>query len=340
MGVGDTPESHGSAFRGAPTPAILPALRLRADLSEAPARWRLLAKIPFGRSNNELGFYFDRRHGSLPLIPRSFAVAPDGSFWILDDVKGRLAHYSRRGVFVEAVPGLKLDRTSPRPKDLVISDGRLSVLQERKARATLTTVNDDGSLSSQPLTDAGRQLAVSKLFSAPGGLVGLVAGHADPLGTGPSGFAYLPVHGRLRILRGLPVTEGVAVDLNAVADQDLELTMSSSNAMATQPIHVDVVPDAKGRRIKGLVGPGIEARSAHGVGLYVRVTPAEPDEAHRLGDGAWYLRFATDHSPLLWERLPEASVSDEEQVRHLASDDRGRVYLMVPDEEGERIYVR
>ena len=339
---GATPSTHGSTPRAAPipTPAVLPALKLRADLSEAPARWRLLARIPFGRSKNELGFYFDRRHGALPLIPRSFAVAPDGSFWILDAVKGRLAHYSRSGVFIDAVPGLKVNRSSPRPKDLVISEGSLYVLEEQRGRATLTSVGANGSLSSKPLKHAGRWLAASKLFPSVRGVVGLVAGYADSLGIGPQGFAELPIREPVRILPGLPVTAGISVDLDAVGDQDVELALLSQDSVATQPIHVEVVAQSGGHRIEGLVGPGIEASFGNGVGVYVRITPAESDDAGRLGDGAWYLRFTTDRSPLLWERLPEASVSDEEQVRHLASDARGHVYLMVPDKEGERIYVR
>ncbi|HEX2266672.1 MAG TPA: hypothetical protein VHI97_00540, partial [Actinomycetota bacterium] len=80
-GIGGDERGAGSrqrespALTSAPRAATLQKLELRADLSEDPVRWRLVASIPFGPRREELGYFFNRNRGSLPLLPRSFAVA-------------------------------------------------------------------------------------------------------------------------------------------------------------------------------------------------------------------------------------------------------------------------
>src|SRR5207249_1003048 len=97
------PATPGSARSGpVPTPAStvparLPAVVLVADLSSPRARWDRVAFVPFGPGRGRLGVVTSRDLTPVPLVPPSFAVAPDGSLWFLDLVKRRLAHYSAEG---------------------------------------------------------------------------------------------------------------------------------------------------------------------------------------------------------------------------------------------------
>ena len=319
---------------------VLPKLELRADLSEAPAKWRLVASIPFGPRRNQLGFFFDRRTGSLPLLPRSFAVAEDGSFWILDGIKRRLVHFSRTGEFIEEVGAFQADRFSPRPKDVAVSSGRLYVIEEERGRATLTTIGPQRGRVRTPLKDGSHPVAVSLLLPTAAGLVAHIGGYADPPGTGPTGFARVPFEASPRLLPGVAIDQRTWVDIRPAGDQDLEFVSWRGTTEAIQPIHIAVLGGSPRRKISALIGPAIEAVANDGVGIYVRVAPAKPAEAERFGGGAWYLRLGADRSPVLWERLPDPAISAEEQVRHLAAGGDGRMYLMVPDAHGEKIYMR
>jgi hypothetical protein len=171
-------------------------------------------------------------------------------------------------------------------------------------------------------------------------LIGWLGGYADPLGTGPTGVAELPPPARLQVLPGYPMADGTWVSVDSVGDQDLELNITRTDARAIQPIHIRVSAGPSSRPLKGYVGPEVEAIFGNAVGLFVQVTPLRPREARRFGGGVWYLRLGTDRSPVQWERLRSRGISDEEQVRHLSVDETGRVYLMVPDKEGEKIYTR
>lgn len=324
----------------APATTILREIELRADLSERPARWHLVTSIPFGPGRDELGYFFNRNRGSLPLLPRSFAVANDGSFWILDGVKKRVARFSRTGDFIEAVGGFKLDRFSPRPKDVAVLGDRVYVVEEEFARAALTTIGPKRRRVPKALKDRSHPVAVSLLLPSVGRLIARIGGYADPPGTGPVGYGELPLRAPLRLLPGVPIDDETWVDVLAPGDQDLEFTSIRGGMRSVQPIRVAVFGGTPSRKLPALVGPAIEATFPDAVGIYVRVAPAGPADAERYGGGAWYLRLGVDRTPLVWERLPEAQVSDEEQVRHLAAGPDGRVYLMVPDREGEKIYVR
>ncbi len=339
-GGAGTPPRESHLATPAPRTMTLERLELRADLSEDPVRWRLVASIPFGPRRGELGYYFNRNRGSLPLLPRSFAVANDGSFWILDPVKKRVVRFSRTGDFIEAVGGFKLDRFSPRPKDMGVLGDHVYVVEEEFARATLTTIGPDRHRMPEALRDRSHPVAVSLLLPSVGRLVARIGGYADPPGTGPVGYGELPLRGPLRLLPGVPVDDDTWVDIRARGNQDLEFASIRGAMHAVQPIRVSVLAGTPSRKLPALVGPAIEATFPKTVGIYVRVAPARPSDAERYGGGAWYLRLGVDQTPMVWERIPEARVSDEEQVRHLAAGPDGRVYLMVPDKEGERIYVR
>ena len=67
--------------------------------------------IPYGDGEEELGTALGGDMGGLDLGPEYGAQAPDGSWWILDAAKRRLAHYSETGEYLGAV-AMKLPSVS------------------------------------------------------------------------------------------------------------------------------------------------------------------------------------------------------------------------------------
>jgi hypothetical protein len=312
---------------------------LTADLSEAPAPWHLVATIPFGRSVEELGLLTDVRHTAVPLLPRSFAIAPDGSIWILDVLKHRLAHYTSAGAYIGQIGGFKFDRFSPHPRDVLFSNGRMYVLEDQGIVATLVTVGQDGSLDRVKPSDQGKDIVLELLYPSDAGVAALFDGWADNPGAGPSGIAAFdpPASTVARLLPGVPLQRGGWISIEAPSDQDIDLTFTKPTATAVQPVHVKVVAGTK--ELAAVAGPTIEGVEGDRVAILVQISPAKPDEAERHGGGSWVLGIGT-RGPIVWEWLPTGDISNEEQARHLAVGPDGRLYLMVPTKEGERIYGR
>jgi hypothetical protein len=323
---------------------VLDRLVLTADLSEAPNPWHLVATIPFGDSVTQLGLLTDQQRTPVPYLPRSFAVAPDGSIWILDVLKHRLAHYSPTGRYLGEIGGFKFDRFSPHPSDVVFSGPQPYVVEEYVRRGILVTVQPDGSLRRTGALDGGNAVAVLLLYPDQPGVAGLVGGYADPVGAGPRGVAGFdpPASGTAHFLPGVPVGGDRWIDVRAPSDEDLEVVFTNEQQEAIRPIHIRGVSTERpgGRVVKVLAGPTIEAGGDGAAAIFVRISPARPQDAARYGGGVWLLRVAIDGAPLLWERLPDAEISNEDQIRHLAMGPDGRLYLMVPTKEGERIYSR
>ena len=104
--------------------------------------WRLVASIPFGPRREALGEIPEGPRSPVPMVPFSFAVAPDRSFWILDEVKRRVAHYSAEGRFIGDLGGLRFDRFHPHPRDLVIAGLAFEsgILRQTSMRGALGSV--------------------------------------------------------------------------------------------------------------------------------------------------------------------------------------------------------
>jgi hypothetical protein len=348
----------GGAERGAPAPShparaasagptgrhqVLDRLVLTADVSEVPPDWTQVATIPFGDATEQLGLVTDVHRTPVPYLPRSFAVAPDGTIWILDVVKRRLAHYGPTGGYLGAIEGFKFDRFSPHPRDVVFSHGRIYVLEESSVVATLVTIRPDRSLQRSRPVDQGRPVVLELLYPSPIGVAARFDGWADEIGAGPRGIARFdpPASTIARFLPGVPISTGSSIALEASSDQDIDLTFTGAAEVGVRPVHFRLVTTADGRQreIPMVAGETIEAVGADRVAIFVRISPARPEDADRFGGGQWLLQLGA-RGPMVWERLPTAEISNEEQARHLAAGADGRIYLMVPTKEGERIYSR
>jgi hypothetical protein len=346
-------ESSSRTSSDAPTPAAVQTAEgivLRADLKDPVTMWEQVAFIPFGASESELGVIDDIEQASLPLMPPSFALAPDGSLWVLDLIKRRVAQYSAAGSFLGAVGGFDLDRFSPSPIDMGFVGDRLFVV-ERLEQATGSAIRfvEGGVLSPRTaLRGGGVPVYVFKLLQGSSELMGVSGGYAltseHHLGLGPRGPARLDPagDGEITLVPGPLISPGVRAALTAPGDQDLEVSFVGRETRIVQPIHVAVVtgPEPDAVDLEAVVGAGMAAVVPHGVVAFVQLSPARPEDQERYGGGRWLLVVSDDGSPIVWERLPEGTLSDEWQERHLGVGPDGAIYLMLARPDGMEIVRR
>jgi hypothetical protein len=112
-------------------------------VSAMGAAWTEAFLLPYGTADDQVGTAPGGDNGSLDLGPDYGAQAPDGTWWILDAAKLRLAHFSEGGEFLAAVP--------LQPDQLI--DGRYFQFQ-------LPHVLDDGTLVASRLGSESSTLLV------------------------------------------------------------------------------------------------------------------------------------------------------------------------------------
>jgi hypothetical protein len=320
---------------------------LTADLSERPAAWQRAAFIPFGRGESRLGHELPPVHTDRPLMPPSFAVAPDWTLWLLDVVKRRIAHFSSSGSYLGAIRGLSFDRTHPQPRDIAFAGGDPVVLQQFRLAASLRRVADGRAGPPVDVTDGnGDALAATFVYPAPGPPFVLVEGRADlaRLGTGPSGIGRVSWGdpAEFEPSSGLPVGQGVTVALEAFHDQGFDLVVTASGRRIVQPVRLRMVAggSAGAHRMPAVFAAHVQGGAGGGLVVWLIGSPARAGDARAFGGGTWLLRYPTDGAPLVFERLPDAAGDDTFQVRHIALDGRGRIYLMLARRRGMAIYRR
>jgi hypothetical protein len=338
-----------SSSAPSPSPVVSERLVLVADLSERPAKWQRVLFVPFGRRTDRLGFKFF--HESVNSQPSSLAVASDGSFWIADRWKDRLAHYSPSGKFLGAVrlqrppPDVSIGGARTRVRDIAFSGDRMYVLLDPTG-GPIARVGSDGSVEFLRPRLQGRPLWVAEIFPSIGPLTILVGGYAHPeqgsVEDGPIGFFRWEPPGLPQRIAGLPGRGGSFVRLDRApnTDQDFELRHLAPGETFVQPFHVDVRTGSqvRGRSLQAVVGPGNLLATADDVIMYVMLSPSRPRDASRYGGGRWLLRLG--RSPVLWERLPDPGIPDEPQSRHLALGPDESLYLMVAQKGGMLILRR
>ena len=77
---------------------------LRPAAKRMPKTWKRSFVIPYGEGRKQLGTGLEGDGEGLRVGPDYGAQAPDGSWWILDTHKFRLARYSSKGTFRQALP--------------------------------------------------------------------------------------------------------------------------------------------------------------------------------------------------------------------------------------------
>lgn len=320
----------GSATSGASGAGTSDAIVLRADLSERPPAWTQVALLPFGPQPERLGYRTG--HQTATAEPASFSVARDGSMWVLDAAKQRVVHFSAGGTFLGAVEGL-----GSLASDMAPFRGGVAVVDGRGTGRVALVTGNGRIVSTTTVRRAGKPLYVANLMPVEDWLLASLAGFAGHLPAGPKGFARLrvPASGAFRLLDGVPVGRGNAMDVASAEAGGFDVRYIGPDGSSVRPFRVDV--RQAGRHLNGGAGPAIEARAPHALFLYVMVIGDAG--THSVG-GRWLLKVANDGSPLLWERLPDPTVDDAWQVRHLAVGPDGRLYLMVLRRSGVAILRR
>jgi hypothetical protein len=329
------------APRPKPSTQALPALVLRADLGEGPAKWESVTFIPFGHQPEELGYKaFPEAPASQP---SAFAVAPDGSFWIDDRWKRRVVHYSPSGEFQGSAG--KLEHPG---WDLAIVRHEVFVLVQQ-VTGTVGTV--EGSVVNHvDVTYREDPLFTFQLVPTARGLVaeatGVPGARPGELGTFVALDPPSTVAGE--ILPGLPLGSGQVYFDAALSEepthpdgnQDFDLTFTSAEVSQTQPIDFELIvhDGPKERSIPAVVGLLEPLPVGDDILMYVQIAPTRPDDGEKYGDGRWLLRLG--RSPILWERLPDPDMTDEMHHRHLGIGPDGTIYLMVTKKDGMLILRR
>ena len=174
----------------------------------------------------------------------------------------------------------------------------------------------------------------------------LAEGVADleRLGTGPQGIGRLAQGDPARFVPGdgLPVGGGASVALDTYRDQGFHLVTTAPGRRVVQPVRLRMVaggPDGP-HRVPAVFSDHVQGGASGGLVLWLIGSPARAGDARAFGGGTWLLRYPTGGAPLVFERLPAATMDDSFQVRHLALGAGGRIYLMRALRRGMAFYRR
>lgn len=121
--------------------------------------WTEILFIPYGEGEEELGTAPGGDMGSLDLGPEYGAQAPDGTWWILDAAKRRLAHFSETGEYLEAVAmkpeHLAQGQYFPFQLPHILADGTLVAQNSGGGTTTLLLLQDGDTRVVSVPTDFG-----------------------------------------------------------------------------------------------------------------------------------------------------------------------------------------
>ena len=329
--------------RGIPSPRTSGSqevLVLTADLSEEIGPWQPMLSIPFGEERSQLGY--EPAAESAPLGPSSFLVDDDGSFWVTDPAKERIAHYTASGTLLGSVAGI-----APTVSDLALAGGSMFVLEDG-ARGSLTRIQDGLPSEDMTITQGGDPVSVSSLLGFPQVLVASLSGYVKDVEAGPHGYGRIqvPDGGAAESLPGIPVGPDTWMDVTPGSggrsgDALYDIAFTRGEIRSVQPVRFSLLAGPGGRSDGDMTEavPIMEIVTGHEVGMYVRIAAA-PSAGGATREGRWFLQLGPEGSPVIWERLPDPEVDDEGQNRHLATGPDGAVYLMVLDREGITIFRR
>jgi hypothetical protein len=322
---------------GATPPVIeLPGVTLTADLSEAPSKWEEVTSIPIGSDHDALGY--KASHESPTIGPNSFAVAGDGTFWIIDAAKQRVVHFSRGGRVIGEIP----DSVGSGSKDLAFRGSTLWVISLYHKGIVFPVLPDGRRSAPNVISESGKTVYVRFLIPTQHGLFAEISGYTDPVATGPDGVykVELPGSGYIEEAPGMALKNGKAFNLYLTDDQEFELQYFDDDRETVQPLRIRVVDskDFGTKKLEGPVGPGGYVVDGNDVYMYVQMSVSKPDGSGDQIGGRYLLRVG--ESPILFERVPEPTNTDDTQVRHMALGPDGHLYLMQIDKDGVRIYRR
>jgi hypothetical protein len=291
-------------------------------------RWTEVAFVAGGDAEEQVGL--DPCSECEPVVPAALAVDKDGSFWIADSFKRRIAHFAHDGSYLEAIP------VDTGPADLTFVGDRLYGLLEEN-RPTLVSVRR-GHLS-KPITvnDAGRPLHVEALIGGQDHLLALVAGATKLLGGYWAYASVDPATGQVTPAKGLRVPGGVVMDLEPLLDTRpiaFEIRWSDGDLItSTRDVRFQLVRD--GKQLRTSVGD-MYARITTSVGIATLVSLGN---GQGLPAGRWYLEIPSTGREPVFERIPDEGFVGNAR-RYLTAGPDGGVFWMRLLRDGLHIYRR
>ena len=329
---------EGATVSPTPEPTQLDPLVLSASSDEAPVIWPEVAFIPVGDAESQIGVQ-SCYHCGEQLIPSALAIDPDGSFWIADSFKARIAHFARDGSFIEAFPaeiGLAVPDSSG-SADLAFVGDRLYVLLE-EGRSRVARMEADGLGEPIVVNNEGQGLHVQAVIPGQEELTVMISGAERLLG-GYWAFATVdPATGQVTPSPGLRDSTGSHIDFRPILDSppgDYQIRwFQDGHAMvAAQDVRFRLVRN--GHEFRTAVGDTyVRTTTGRGVATIVGMSNLSGNES-----GRWYLEIVPESPGIIFERIPEEGfIGDARRALTVGPD--GEVYWMRLLQDGLHIYRR
>jgi hypothetical protein len=317
-----------SAVSPSPSPTVLEPLTLEASMTEPLARWTEVTFIPAGDTRDQIGI---QRcfHCEITGVPRSFVVDDDGSFWIQDAYKDRIAHFAADGSFLDSISVLEGEAMS----GLAVADGDVYVLLDSR-RGILAHIQEGELVERITVNDAGDPLEVAELIGGQSGLLGLIV---DAPGLGAY-WAYATIDvpsGQITPAPGVLAAGGSYMDLGLGDEpQFREIRWSDGTALtATRKLQFQLVKE--GNDVRTTAGEVfVETATSGGVAMVVGL-----GDPQGLPVGVWYLEIPEDGSKPIFERIPDDG-ENLRPFRRLVLGPDGAVYRMLTRDDGVHILRR
>jgi hypothetical protein len=266
-------------------------------------------------------------------------VAEDGTFWVIDAAKQRVAHFSRTGQLIGEIP----DSVGSGSADLAFVGPTLWVMCVQHKGLVFPILADGRRSAPSVITDQdGRIVYVEDFIPTPHGLFTEVIGYPDLGKGGPNGIfeVRLPDPGTIEEASGFPLKDRTAFHAERIRDDEFDQYYEKDGRSTVQPMKIDVVSSEQfgDQRLKGFTSMGDFVVDGNDVYAFVQMSVTKPGTD---GDqiGARFL-LRVGRSPWLFERLPDGVNFDETQGRHIALGPDGHIYLMYMEENAVSIYRR
>jgi hypothetical protein len=324
-----------------PTPppvSQLDPFTLTASLDEEPVSWPEVTFLPAGDAEGEIGVQ-PCFHCGEQLIPSALAIDPDGSFWVADSFKARIAHFARDGSFIEAFPA-EIGSALPNSygsADLAFVGDRLYVLLEEGGSGV--ALMEAGGLG-EPIivNNEGQGLDVQAVIPGQDELTVMIQGAERLLG-GYWAFATVdPATGQVTPSSGVRDSTGSYIDLQPLFDSppgtfEIRWFHDGHALVATQEVRFQLVRG--GQDVKTSVGDTYVRTATHwGVATVMSIGDGQGTPV-----GVWYLEIVPESPSFTFERLPgDGFIGDAR--RYLTVGPDGHVYWMRLLEDGLHIYRR
>jgi len=332
------PESlDGASVTPAPEPTALDPLVLTASLDEEPVTWPEVAFLPAGDAEAQIGIQ-PCYHCGEQLLPSALAVDGDGSFWIADSYKARIAHFARDGSFIEAFPAeIGLAVPDSGSADLAFVGDRLYVLLE-EGRSRVAPIEAGGLGKPIIVNNDGQGLHVQAVIPGQDELTVMISGAERLLG-GYWAFATVdPATGQVTPSPGVRDSVGSYIDIQPDFDAppgtfEIRWSQEDRGLIAVQELRFQLVRGGEERRVS--VGDMYVRTATHwGVATLVSV-----GDGQGMPVGRWYLEILPESPSITFERLPDEGFIGNAR-RYLTVGRDGRVYWMRLLDDGLHIYRR